>query len=190
LEKHRDREILPSGKLENLLLWGSQNQVRRKGVIGVLGPFRGFWGTQSQINRMFSVVLGSIARRPGSQRRGVTECAPAVDATVKDANLVVRAELRGVRPEDVDITLQDNVLTLSGERNAEQEKERGGYYIKERRYGSFSRSFTLPEGTDESKINTRFENGVLEVNTRGRWGSTRAQAYPDRGFEQLKAISP
>jgi HSP20 family protein len=83
------------------------------------------------------------------QLEGVTEWAPAVDATTKDGNLVIRAELPGVKPEDVDISLHENVLTISGERKAGQE-ERGGYYIRERRYGSFSRSFSLPQGTDES----------------------------------------
>lgn len=67
----------------------------------------------------------------------------------------------------MDITLQDNVLTISGERKAEREEERDGYYIRERRSGSFRRSMTLPEGTDESKISARFEDGVLEVRVRG-----------------------
>ena len=72
-----------------------------------------------------------------------------------------------MKPEDVDITLQDNVLTISGEPKAKQEEERGGYYIRERRYGSFNRTLTLPQGTDESKINARFENRVLEVTVEG-----------------------
>jgi HSP20 family protein len=85
----------------------------------------------------------------------------------KNGDLVVRAELPGVKQEDVDITLQDGVLTISGERKAEKEEERGGYYVRERRYGSFSRSLTLPEGIDESKIHARYENGVLEVTVEG-----------------------
>jgi HSP20 family protein len=78
-------------------------------------------------------------------------------------NLIIRAELPGVKPEDVDISLHGNVLTISGERKAEEEAERGGYYIRKHSYGSFSRSFTLPQGTDESKISARYEHGVLEV---------------------------
>ena len=77
--------------------------------------------------------------------KGVIERAPTVDATRKDGNSVIRAELPGVKPEDVDISLHDNVLTISGERKAEE--ERSGYYIREQRYGSFSHSFTLSEGT-------------------------------------------
>ena len=95
-----------------------------------LSPFRGFWGMQSQINRMFDEMLGNLGQRPGRQLEGVTEWAPAVDATTKDGNLVIRAELPGVKPEDVDISLQNNVLTISGERKAEQEEERAGYYIR------------------------------------------------------------
>ncbi len=90
-------------------------------------------------------------------------------ASEHEVNLqtIIRAELPGVEPEDVDITLHDNVLTISGERKAEQEEQRGGYYIRERRYGSFSRSFSLPQGTDESKVRARFEHGVLEVTVEG-----------------------
>jgi HSP20 family protein len=122
---------------------------------------------QSQMNRMFNQMLSNLTRSPERQLEGVTEWAPAVDATTKNGDLIIRAELPGVKQEDVDIRLQNNVLTISGERKAEQEEERGGYYIRERRYGSFSRSFTLPEGTDESKIRARYEDGVLEVTVEG-----------------------
>jgi HSP20 family protein len=119
------------------------------------------------MNRMFDQMFGNLARREGPQLEGVSEWAPAIDVTTQNGNLVIRAELPGVKPEDVDIRLHDNVLTISGERKAEAEEERGGYYIRERRYGSFSRSLTLPQGTDESKINARFENRVLEVTVEG-----------------------
>jgi HSP20 family protein len=132
-----------------------------------LTPFRGFWDMQSQVNRMFNEMLGNLGQSPARQLEGVTEWAPAVDATTKDGDLVIRAELPGVKPEDVDISLHGNVLSISGERKAEQEEERGGYYIRERRYGSFSRSFTLPQGTDESKVHARYEHGVLEVTVEG-----------------------
>ena len=133
----------------------------------MLDPFRGFSDMQSQMNRMFEQMLGNFAPRGGRQLEGVTEWAPPIDVTTQNGNIVIRAELPGVKPEDVDITLQDNVLTISGERKAEQEEERGGYHIRERRYGSFSRSFTLPQGTDESKINARYEHGVLELTVEG-----------------------
>jgi HSP20 family protein len=116
---------------------------------------------------MFNEMLGNLGQSPARQLEGVTEWVPAVDATTKNGDLVIRAELPGVKPEDVDISLHGNVLTISGERKAEQEEERGGYYVRERRYGSFSRSFTLPQGTDESKVQARYEHGVLEVTVEG-----------------------
>jgi HSP20 family protein len=137
----------------------------------MLSPFRGrrgFYDPVSEMNRVFDSMLGGLMRRSGGQQRAeVTEWAPAIDVVTEDGDLVIRAELPGVKQEDVDITLQDNVLTVSGERKAEQEEERGGYYVRERRYGSFSRSLSVPEGVDESKIHARYENGVLEVTVEG-----------------------
>ena len=132
---------------------------------------RGFYDPLSEMNRMFDDMFGRLMRRPGGQQEaqleGVTEWAPAIDVVTQDGDLVVRAELPGVKQEDVDITLQNNVLTISGERKAEQEEERGGYFVRERRYGSFSRSLALPEGLDESKVHARYDNGVLEVTVEG-----------------------
>jgi HSP20 family protein len=119
------------------------------------------------MNRMFNDMLGNLGQSPARQLEGVSEWAPAVDATTKNGDLIIRAELPGVSPEDVDISLHNNVLTFSGERKVEQEEERGGYFIRERRYGTFSRSFTLPQGTDESKVSARYEHGVLEVTVEG-----------------------
>ena len=137
-----------------------------------LRPFggRGFYDPHHEINRLLDQMMGGTAgpvRRWGRQQGELTEWAPAVDALTKDSDLVIRAELPGVKQEDVDISLHDNVLTISGERRAEQEEERGGYHIRERRYGSFRRSLALPEGIDESKISARYEDGVLEVTVQG-----------------------
>jgi HSP20 family protein len=138
----------------------------------MLSPFRGsrgFWDPVSEMNRMLDEMVGGSTRRQnGARAKQLTEAwAPTIDVVNKDSNLVVRAELPGVKQEDVDITLHDGVLTISGERKAEQEEERGGYYVRERRYGSFSRSLALPEGIDESKIHARYDNGVLEVTVEG-----------------------
>jgi len=137
----------------------------------MLSPFRGrrgFYDPVSEVNRVFEDMLGNLARRPrGPQGTEVTEWAPAIDVVTENGDLVIKAELPGVTQEDVDITLHNNVLTISGERKAEQEEERGGYYVRERRYGSFSRSLTVPEGVDESKIHARYDNGVLEVTVEG-----------------------
>ena len=133
-----------------------------------LSPFRGFYDMQGEMNRMFDEVFGNLARTGGRQQGDQpTQWAPALDVLQEDGDIVVRAELPGVRQEDVDITFHNGVLTISGVRKAEEEKEGAGYYVRERRYGSFQRSMTLPQGTDESKINASFEDGVLEVRVTG-----------------------
>ena len=135
-----------------------------------MSPFRGrgFYDVQSEMNRVFDEMFGGLMRRPGGQQRAqTTEWAPAMDVLQRDGDLMVRAELPGVKLEDVDITIHDRVLTISGERKLEEETERGGYYVRERRHGSFRRSMTLPEGVEEDRIRARFQDGVLEVTIEG-----------------------
>jgi HSP20 family protein len=133
-----------------------------------LNPFRGFYDMQSEVNRMFDETFGNLARTGGRQLGDQpTRWAPALDVLQEDGDVVVRAELPGVRQEDVEITFHNGVLTISGERTAEEQKEGSGYYVRERRYGSFRRSMTLPQGTDESNIGARFQDGVLEVRVAG-----------------------
>ena len=135
-----------------------------------MSPFRGggFYDVQSEMNRLFDEMFGGLTRRSGGQHRAqVTEWAPAMDVLQRDGDLMLRAELPGVKLEDVDITVHDRVLTISGERKLEEETERGGYYVRERRHGSFRRSMTLPEGVEEDRIRARFQDGVLEVTIKG-----------------------
>jgi HSP20 family protein len=88
---------------------------------------------------------------------------PAVDLVETDAHYVLRADLPGLSEDDVKIELEENVLTISGERRNEQETREDGYYRIERGYGHFSRSLTLPQGVDDDSIVATFDRGVLEV---------------------------
>jgi HSP20 family protein len=132
---------------------------------------RGFYDPQSEMNRLFDEMLGGLSssRRSGGQQRGreAAEWAPPIDVVQKDDDLVVRAELPGAKLEDVEVTVHQGVLTISGKREEQSEEERGGYLVRERRSGSFRRSLQLPERVDEDSIQARFENGVLEVSIRG-----------------------
>ena len=133
-----------------------------------LSPYRGFYDMQSEMNRMFDDMFGSLVRGGSRQQADQpTRWAPALDVLQEDGDIVVRAELPGVKQEGVDVTFHNGVLTISGERKAEEKKEGSGYYVRERRYGSFRRSMTLPQGTDESNISARFADGVLEVRVAG-----------------------
>ncbi len=132
-----------------------------------LTPFRGFWDTQSEFDRMFNDVMRDVfGRAAGRGGAGTREqlWAPRLEAFARDGDLVLHADLPGVSLEDVDITLDANVLTISGERKGTTQEEEGvSYYLNELPYGAFRRSVTVPEGVDAEPIRARFENGVLEV---------------------------
>jgi HSP20 family protein len=88
---------------------------------------------------------------------------PAVDVVREDGHLVVRADLPGLKPEEVKIEVEDDILTVSGVHRESKEDKESDYVRRERRYGSFSRSMTLPVGVDASKIKAKTHNGVVEV---------------------------
>jgi len=89
--------------------------------------------------------------------------APAIEMFQRDGQLVVRADLPGMSPDDVRIEVTDDTLTIEGERRSEVEIEDEDYYRSERTYGRFSRVIALPDGVDADNAQARFENGVLEV---------------------------
>ena len=131
-----------------------------------LTPFRGFWDTQSEFDRMFNDVMRDfLGRTAGRTGRGTQEqlWAPRLAAYSKDGDLVLHADLPGVSLEDVDITLDGNVLTISGDRKVGTQDEGASYYLNELPHGAFRRSVSVPEGVDADSIKARFENGVLEV---------------------------
>ena len=88
---------------------------------------------------------------------------PAIDIVRRNGELVIRADVPGMEPDDVKIKVDDGMLTISGEREESDEEEDGKYLRRERRYGSFSRSMTLPAGVDPSKIEAKVKHGVAEV---------------------------
>jgi HSP20 family protein len=88
---------------------------------------------------------------------------PPIELLEEDGEFRLTAELAGIPREDVDISLDDGVLTLKGEKNVEQQSDEGRTHIRERRYGTFERSFTLPRSVDTEKIRAEFEDGVLTI---------------------------
>lgn len=88
---------------------------------------------------------------------------PAIDIVRRDGELVLRADVPGMEPDDVTIEIEDGLLTISGEREEGDEGEDGKYLRRERRHGSFSRSLTLPAGVDPSRIEAKVKHGVAEV---------------------------
>ncbi|HLM27866.1 MAG TPA: Hsp20/alpha crystallin family protein [Thermoleophilaceae bacterium] len=114
-------------------------------------PFAG------EFNRLFNTLLE--APQSGQGQRW----SPAMDLVEAEGHFVLKADLPGLSHEDISIEIQDNTLTLAGERRAEHESREKGWYRVERSFGRFSRSLTLPEGVDADAVTAEFDKGVLEV---------------------------
>ncbi len=114
-----------------------------------------------EVSRLFEDFFTDFPAFPFSSR---TEgWIPAVDILEKEGSLVLRAELPGVNEKDIDLKLEGNVLTLKGDRKFEDEEKKNNYHRIESFYGSFSRSFTLPDTVDTQKIKADYKNGILTV---------------------------
>ena len=122
-------------------------------------PARELQTIQQEMNRLFGSFFDGQSGVEVGGRRWV----PATDLVEEGDHYVLRADVPGVSEDDVKVELEDNVLTISGERKSEREQRKNGYYRIERAWGRFARSLTLPEGVDADGIKARFENGVLEV---------------------------
>jgi HSP20 family protein len=116
---------------------------------------------QNEMNRLFNTFFDQpAAPRPnGVSRRWV----PPMDLIETTDHYVLRADLPGLSDEDVNVQLEDNTLTISGERDAEHDSQQEGYYRLERAFGAFSRSLTLPDGVDPNGVQAHFDRGVLEI---------------------------
>ena len=131
---------------------------------------------------LFEPLVGG-ATRGLMGRGGETMFMPNIELKEQDNAYVLRADLPGVREQDVNVNVDDdNVLTISGERRREESKRERGYEYTEREYGSFSRSIQLPRGAEASKIEADFRNGVLEIHVPKGEGA-RARHIPIGGRE-------
>jgi HSP20 family protein len=120
-------------------------------------PFQDLLAIQDEMNQVFGRA------RQGQGQGGGRMWAPALDISERKDAYVVTVEVPGVNAEDLDITLEDGLLTIQGERQFTQESTEQQFHRVERRYGSFRRSITLPSQVQADAIEASFENGVLEV---------------------------
>ena len=118
---------------------------------------------QNEMNRLFNTFFDPADVQPGRANGTARRWLPAMDLVETADHYVLRADLPGLSDEDVNVQLEDNVLTISGERKSEHQDRRAGYHRLERAFGSFSRSLTLPDGIDPSGIQANFDRGVLEI---------------------------
>ena len=123
-------------------------------------PAREIGTIQNEMNRLFNTFFDtpSVAGS-GALRRWI----PAMDLVETENDYVLKADLPGLSDDDVKIEVEDNVLTISGQRKSEHEQRKDGFHRVERSYGSFRRSLALPEGVDAEAIKASFDRGVLDV---------------------------
>lgn len=126
-----------------------------------IDPFRELEEMSNRLSRIFGRPLPP--KEGGKEEMTVAEWSPLVDITEDEKEYLIKAELPEVKKEDVKISIHDDVLSISGERKYEKEEKGKKYHRVERAYGSFLRSFTLPEDTDAGKISADYKDGVLKV---------------------------
>src|SRR2546427_11731468 len=121
-------------------------------------PFRGVVTLQDHINRLFEDLVGR-----GGEESSLAAWSPAVDVYETEHELVVKADLPEMDPKDLDIRVENNVLTIRGERKFEKKVNEDNYLRVERAYGTFSRSFTLANSVNADAIKAEYQNGVLAL---------------------------
>jgi HSP20 family protein len=114
-----------------------------------------------RLNRVFT--RPALRTTGGKEHLTVADWIPTVDISESDGEYLIKAELPEVKKEDVKVTVEDGVLTLQGERRQEKEEKGKRFHRVERSYGSFVRSFTLPESIDESGVRADYKDGVLNL---------------------------
>jgi HSP20 family protein len=124
-------------------------------------PLRELEEMSDRLNRMFT--RPAIARGNGKELLTVADWVPTVDISETELEYLIKAELPEVKKEDVKVTLEDGVLTIQGERKYEKEEKGKRFHRVERSYGSFVRSFTLPEEIDDSNVKAEFKDGMLNL---------------------------
>ena len=117
----------------------------------------GYWDPFSELSRVQDRFFG----RPSAEREYAFR--PAVDIFEDDEGIHVQAELAGLKPEDIKVEVEHNVLTISGQRRMDHEEKRENYHRVERYYGTFTRSFALSDEVSREEIDAKYENGVLTL---------------------------
>ena len=140
-------------------------------------PFSELENLQSEMNRLFDFSLG----RWPSRSMGLMEGAwsPAIDVFDSKENVMVKADIPGMKKEDIDISVHGDTLTIKGEKRSETETKDKGYVKTERFYGSFNRAIVLPSEVDTEKVKASYKEGVLEITLPKKEGAKPKQIKVD-----------
>ena len=140
-------------------------------LITRLDPFREFVTIQDRMNRLFRDSYGNNEGREESLNN--TSFAPPVDVYEDEHNVILKIEVPGIDEKDIDVRIENNTMTVHGERKFEQEEKEENYRRVERQYGSFTRTFTLPQTVEQENVQADYDKGVLKIKL-----SKKAEAKP------------
>lgn len=152
-------------------------------------PFSELTSLQDRVNQLFTQTFGGSGR--GSDRSLLSSnFVPPVDIYEDDHNITLQAEVPGVEEKDLDIRLENNILTISGERKLEHEEKKENFHRIERQYGRFVRSFTLPAAVDPDSVSAQFEDGILKVTLNKREEAKAKQIKIGAGKTAAQSAKP
>jgi HSP20 family protein len=136
-----------------------------------------FQSFRHEMDRLFDSFLGGFPSLPSLRHTfpAVEGLTPALDVKETEKEVVVKADLPGIDEKDIQLTIQDGILSLRGEKKSERKSERDNYYVMERSYGSFQRAIRLPETVNDEKAEAHFDKGVLTVTLPKRPELVKAQ---------------
>ena len=131
----------------------------------LLEPWQSFRGDMDRLFDRMTAGFGlpTLGRLFDVERALPAVSAPAVDIAEDDKAFTITAELPGLEEKDIEVTTTGDILVLKGEKKQEKEEKNKNYYLSERSYGAFQRSFSLPDGVDQNKISANFAKGILTV---------------------------
>jgi HSP20 family protein len=136
-------------------------------------PFRQYSGMQDRVNRINRLFRETYSPEVPDEALTTTSFAPLVDIYEDEHNITLKIEVPGIDEKDIDVRIENNMLTVSGERKIENEEKQENFRRVERHYGSFSRSFTLPSSVDPAQVSADYEQGVLKIHL-----AKKAEAKP------------
>ena len=134
-------------------------------------PLKELTTIQREMDELFKRTFGSLTSGIFGKEFRMGMWTPAVDCFVKEGNFVIHADIPGIDPKNVDVSIAGNLLTIKGERKTEAEEKKAGYLFREASYGTFERTITLPEGCETDKVHATYKNGVIELTMPAKAGA-------------------
>ena len=148
-------------------------------------PFREFSTMQDRMNQMNRLARESYSPESAEEALTSTSFAPPVDIYEDEHNITLKMEVPGMDEKDIDVRVEDNTLTVHGERKIEKEEKEENFCRVERQYGRFTRSFTLPSSAEPGQVNAHYDKGVLKISLAKKAEAKPKQIKVNVGSEKL-----